>query len=147
MRLCAGGAVRGASALGASCRTDPFQLQLTTLNKTVNCPLARALRRHLRAKGILEVPAPLGFDAQGREILTFIPGLVGNDPLPEYLRAGQATPEMRRECVEALEETWAAWAIDLRALPAWGRSAFGARVRVAAAPTPELLQGDQEALF
>ena len=26
--------------------------QLTSLNKTVNCPLARALRRHLRAKGI-----------------------------------------------------------------------------------------------
>lgn len=40
------------SALGASSRTDPFQVQLTTLNKTFNCPLARALRRHLRAKGI-----------------------------------------------------------------------------------------------
>jgi len=40
------------SALGASSRTDPFQLQLTSLNKTVNCPLARALRRHLRTKGI-----------------------------------------------------------------------------------------------
>jgi tRNA threonylcarbamoyladenosine dehydratase len=40
------------SVLGASSRTDPFQLQLTTLNKTVNCPLARALRRHLRSKGI-----------------------------------------------------------------------------------------------
>ena len=39
------------SALGASSRTDPFQLQLTSLNKTVNCPLARALRRHLRSKG------------------------------------------------------------------------------------------------
>jgi hypothetical protein len=41
------------------------------------------LLAHLRAKGIQEVPAPLGFDEQGREILTFIPGLVGHFPLPE----------------------------------------------------------------
>jgi tRNA A37 threonylcarbamoyladenosine dehydratase len=40
------------TALGASSRTDPYQVRLTTLDKTVNCPLARALRRHLRAKGI-----------------------------------------------------------------------------------------------
>ena len=42
-----------------------------------------ALLAHLRAKGIQEVPAPLGFDQQGREILTYIPGLVGHSPLPE----------------------------------------------------------------
>src|SRR5215207_8771483 len=41
------------------------------------------LLAHLRAQGILEVPAPLGFDQQGREILTFIPGVVGHFPLPE----------------------------------------------------------------
>ncbi len=40
------------SALGSSSRTDPFQLQISSLNKTVTCPLARALRRHLRSKGI-----------------------------------------------------------------------------------------------
>ncbi|MEO5886174.1 MAG: aminoglycoside phosphotransferase family protein [Anaerolineales bacterium] len=39
---------------------------------------------HLRAKGIQEVPAPLGFDEQRREILTFIPGLVGHFPFPEF---------------------------------------------------------------
>ena len=32
--------------------TDPYQIQLTTLDKTFGCPLARALRRHLRTKGI-----------------------------------------------------------------------------------------------
>ncbi len=42
------------TALGASSRTDPFRLQQTTLDKTAGCPLARALRRHLRAKGIRE---------------------------------------------------------------------------------------------
>ena len=46
------------------------------------------LLAHLRSKGIQEVPTPLGFDSQGREILTFLPGLVGHDPLPE-LRTDQ----------------------------------------------------------
>ena len=41
------------------------------------------LLAHLRAKGIQEVPAPLGFDEQGREILTFLPGLVGHASTPE----------------------------------------------------------------
>ena len=45
------------------------------------------LLAHLRRKGILEVPAPLGFDDHGREVLSYIPGTVGNDPLPERLRA------------------------------------------------------------
>jgi hypothetical protein len=46
-------------------------------------PQVHALLRHLRAKGIAEVPAPLGFDALGREILTYIPGTVGHSPRPE----------------------------------------------------------------
>jgi hypothetical protein len=44
------------------------------------------LLAHLRAKGIQEVPEPLGFDAEGREVLSFIPGMVGHGPLPEILR-------------------------------------------------------------
>ena len=52
IRHCMEKAIPMISALGASSRTDPFQLQMTSLNKTVNCPLARALRRHLRTKGI-----------------------------------------------------------------------------------------------
>jgi hypothetical protein len=47
------------------------------------------LLAHLRAKGIQEVPAPLGFDSQGREILTYLPGQAGNDPLPENLRTDE----------------------------------------------------------
>ena len=39
----------------------------------------------LRAAGIGEVPAPLGFDEQGREILTFLHGDTGNYPLPDWL--------------------------------------------------------------
>lgn len=42
------------------------------------------LLSHLRSKGIMEVPAPLGFDQQGREILFFIPGIVGHQPTPQF---------------------------------------------------------------
>ena len=46
-------------------------------------PQVHRLLAHLRSKGIEEVPAPLGFDEQGREVLTFLPGVVGHMPLPE----------------------------------------------------------------
>jgi len=49
-------------------------------------PRVQQLLAHLRAKGIRETPVPLGLDDQGREILTFIPGLVGHAPLPDVLR-------------------------------------------------------------
>ncbi len=42
------------------------------------------LLAHLRASGLHEVPEPLGFDAQGREVLSFLPGVVGHEPLPEF---------------------------------------------------------------
>lgn len=45
-------------------------------------PQIHRLLAHLRAAGIDEVPAPLGFDAQGREILSYLPGTVGHSPLP-----------------------------------------------------------------
>lgn len=38
------------SALGASSRTDPFQIRVANLDDTSVCPLARALRRHLRSR-------------------------------------------------------------------------------------------------
>ena len=38
------------SALGASSRTDPFQIRMASLDDTSVCPLARALRRHLRSR-------------------------------------------------------------------------------------------------
>jgi hypothetical protein len=41
-----------------------------------------ALLRHLRAQGFVEVPEPLGWDDQGREVLSYVPGDVPDDPLP-----------------------------------------------------------------
>ncbi len=64
---CAALSLRMISALGASARTDPFALRIATLNQTSVCPLARALRRHLRSRKITADPpviysteAPLG---------------------------------------------------------------------------------------
>ena len=43
-----------------------------------------ALLIHVRARGF-PAPAPLGFDADGREILAFLPGLASNWPWPAAL--------------------------------------------------------------
>ena len=51
--------IRIISALGASCRTDPFAIRLGNLNKTIACPLARALRRHFRSRNIAADPPVL----------------------------------------------------------------------------------------
>lgn len=42
-----------------------------------------ALLNHVRQKGFLAVPKPLGFDEDGNEVLTFLSGEVGNYPLSE----------------------------------------------------------------
>jgi thiamine kinase-like enzyme len=70
-----------------------------------------ALLLHLRSKGINEAPTPLGFDEQGREILTFIPGMVGHFPTPE-LRSDailiSAAQLLRRihDATEDIAQTW-----------------------------------------
>jgi tRNA threonylcarbamoyladenosine dehydratase len=40
------------SVMGAAGRADPAQVRIASLDGTVNCHLARALRRHLRSRGI-----------------------------------------------------------------------------------------------
>jgi Ser/Thr protein kinase RdoA (MazF antagonist) len=48
------------------------------------------LLRALRIHGFKEAPAFLGFDGEGREVVSFIPGDVPNDPLPEAARSREA---------------------------------------------------------
>lgn len=40
------------SAMGTGNKLDPFQLRITDLSKTEGCPLARVMRKELRARGI-----------------------------------------------------------------------------------------------
>src|SRR6476469_9899547 len=39
---------------------------------------------HLRQHGVTFVPEPLGYDEQGREILSYVPGDVPVEPLPDW---------------------------------------------------------------
>jgi hypothetical protein len=81
-------------------------------------PQVHRLLAHLRAKGIQEVPAPLGFDAQGREILTFMPGIAGNDPLPENLRSDDvlvAAAHLLRRIHDATMDIAQTWPTGWRA--------------------------------
>lgn len=48
-------------------------------------PAVHALLAALRDAGIDGVPKPRGFDEQGREVLSFIPGDVANYPLPDWV--------------------------------------------------------------
>ncbi len=41
------------SALGTGNKLDPTQFQITDISKTMGCPLARVIRKELRARGIL----------------------------------------------------------------------------------------------
>jgi hypothetical protein len=74
-------------------------------------PQVHRLLAHLRARGIDEVPAPLGFDEQGREILTFLPGLVGHAPLPELRTDAvlQAAARLLRRIHDATQDVAALW--------------------------------------
>ena len=44
-------------------------------------PAVHALLKHVHARGFHGAPLPLGFDENGREIVTFLEGEVSNYPL------------------------------------------------------------------
>ncbi|OPY65726.1 MAG: tRNA threonylcarbamoyladenosine dehydratase [Syntrophorhabdus sp. PtaU1.Bin050] len=52
IRYCVDRGIPIISSLGAAGRTDPLQVKVSKLDETTICPLARALRRHLRSHGI-----------------------------------------------------------------------------------------------
>jgi aminoglycoside phosphotransferase (APT) family kinase protein len=53
-------------------------------------PAVRELVRHLRAAGVTGVPAWHGIDEQGRDVFDYLPGEVGNYPLPAQARSETA---------------------------------------------------------
>lgn len=50
-------------------------------------PAVQTLLGVLQASGVTTVPAPRGVDRQGRDVVSFLPGEVVNDPLPDWLWA------------------------------------------------------------
>jgi hypothetical protein len=52
-------------------------------------PAAHSLLRHLEAVGFDGAPRFLGIDAQGREVLSYIPGVTGVPPYPDWVLADE----------------------------------------------------------
>jgi aminoglycoside phosphotransferase (APT) family kinase protein len=48
-------------------------------------PTVHRLLRHLHDRGVTGVPRPYGFDADGREVVTYVPGTVPQDPMPGWV--------------------------------------------------------------
>lgn len=48
-------------------------------------PTVHLLLEHVHARGITWLPRPLGTDEQGREVLTFLPGVVPAYPMPAWV--------------------------------------------------------------
>lgn len=48
-------------------------------------PTIQRLLAHVHARGMTEVPEPLGLDDQGREVVSYLPGDVPGWPAPEWL--------------------------------------------------------------
>jgi len=70
-----GGTMSGATRIGATVRrtTGPWT------------PTIHRLLRHLRGHGIAWVPQPMGIDERGREVVSFLPGVVPRYPLPSWI--------------------------------------------------------------
>jgi aminoglycoside phosphotransferase (APT) family kinase protein len=78
-------------------------------------PTIQRLLAHVRAKGLLWVPEPLGLDEAGREVLSFIRGTVPYD-MPEWIRKEQVLADVAR----ALRQ-WHEATVDFSAPDAqWG---------------------------
>ena len=45
---------------------------------------------YVRSRGFRECPEPLGYDAEGREVLSFVTGEVPVEPLPDNATSGGA---------------------------------------------------------
>lgn len=61
-----------------------------------NAEAVHELLRRLRETGFDGVPEPLGFDEQGREILTFIEGDVPFSPFPQWFRGREGEDFVKR---------------------------------------------------
>ncbi len=78
------------------CHLDRLMIKVTRIDNTVHreigpwTPAVHALLKHLRSRGFLNAPEVLGFDDEGREILSYREGDVGHDPLSPAARSDTA---------------------------------------------------------
>lgn len=81
-------------------------------------PTIHALLRHVRAHGVSWVPVPLGFTDDGREILSHLPGVAAQDPMPDWVWSDATLAEAARrlrqlhDATTGFDPTDAVWWID-----------------------------------
>ncbi|MEV6981591.1 aminoglycoside phosphotransferase family protein [Sphaerisporangium sp. NPDC051017] len=68
----------------------------------------QAYLAHLRAAGFTDAPTPLGYDDQGREVLSFVPGDVPGEPLPADTAREEVLVELAR-LVRRLHDAAQGW--------------------------------------
>jgi len=88
-----------------------------------NCtPTIHRLLAHVRERGVTWVPAPLGYDDRGREILTFIPGDVPHE-MPEWVWSEVVLTDAARslrqwhDATIGFDAAGSTWGLDARDLP------------------------------
>jgi hypothetical protein len=59
-------------------------------------PTVQRLLAHLRARGVTEVPEPLGVDTAGRDVTSYLPGTVPQYPLPSWVWTDDVLVEAAR---------------------------------------------------
>ena len=80
------------------------------------------LLAHVRQRGVTWVPTPLGYDDLGREILTFIPGVVPHE-MPEWVWSELVLTDVARslrqwhDATIGFDVTEANWGLDARDPP------------------------------
>jgi Phosphotransferase enzyme family len=77
----------------------------------------QAYLAHVHAQGFADAPVPLGFDGQGRELLSFVPGEAATEPLGADLAADDVLVALAR-LVRRLDDASLGWAPPRDAV--WG---------------------------
>jgi hypothetical protein len=105
-----GGTMSGAVRVGATVRR----------NAGAWSPTIQRLLRHLRDRGITWVPQPLGIDERGRDSVSYLPGLVPQYPLPDWMwsddvlhDAGARLAHLHRAGA-GFDTTGAVWQLPIR---------------------------------
>lgn len=77
----------------------------------------QAFLAHLHERGFTAAPAPMGYDGAGREVLSFVPGDVPREPLPDWATSIEVLVELAR-LVRRLHDAAESWCAPADAV--WG---------------------------
>jgi len=81
-----------------------------TVRRTVrpSTGTVHAYLAHLRSAGFDQAPEPLGYDEQGREVLSLVPGEVPDEPLPDWATTPEVLTALAK-MIRRLHDASAGW--------------------------------------